>query len=60
MRAHVPALVDAGDNFRVVTLDDACAGMAFLGARSALLVECPWEAVLRTFPAPLFRHRYGM
>jgi hypothetical protein len=58
---HQPAPADGGgDNFRVVVLDDACVGMAFLGPRSALLVECPWENVLRTFPAPLFRHRYGM
>ena len=48
-----------GDNFRIISFDDACLGMSYLSPESVLLVECPWSQVLRNFPTPLFRHRYG-
>ncbi|KAK9825655.1 hypothetical protein WJX81_005809 [Elliptochloris bilobata] len=48
-----------GDNFRVLPLDEPCLHAGYLSPVSALLVEKSWDEVVKAFPPPLLRHRYG-
>jgi len=49
----------SSDIFRRGDFEDACLGMMYMDANKALLVECPWSRVLKTFPAPFYKLRYG-
>lgn len=48
-----------GDNFRVIHLMEPCLYMGYLSGSDAVLVENPWSEVVKTFPSPVLRHRYG-
>lgn len=49
-----------GVNGRVVTLQQPCLLAAYFKPGAAVLVERPWEEIMRALPAPLFRKRFGM
>ena len=48
-----------GTNARVLPLDSACLHCAFTSPCTAVLVEQAWSEVIKSFPEPLYRHRYG-
>lgn len=48
-----------GDNFRVIHLLEPCLFMGYLTGSDAVLVEKPWSEVVKGFPPPVLRHRYG-
>ena len=48
-----------GDNMRVVNLVEPCLYMGYVSSSAALLVEQPWAEVLKNFPPPVYKHRYG-
>ena len=48
-----------GTNARVLPLDSACLHCAFTSPCTAVLVEQSWSEVVKGFPEPLYRHRYG-
>ena len=57
-RAGAPA---AGDtNGRVIPLEHPCLFAGHIHAAAALLVERPWDSILRSLPPPLLRHRFGV
>ncbi|CAL5222772.1 g5185 [Coccomyxa viridis] len=53
------ALGRAGQNFRVFTLENPCLLCEYTSSKAVLLVERPWAEVMKAFPPPLYRHRYG-
>jgi len=57
-RAGVPAASDT--NGRVIPLDHPCLFAGHIHAAAALLVERPWDSILRSLPPPLLRHRFGL
>lgn len=58
--AAAAAAAGAGADGRVILLDHLCLFAGYIGADAALLVERPWDAILRALPPPLFRHRFGV
>jgi len=48
-----------GENVRVVNLVEPCLYMGYVSSSAALLVELPWAEVLKKFPAPMYKHRFG-
>ena len=47
-------------NGRVITLEHPCLFAGYTGAAAALLVERPWDSIMRALPPPLWRHRFGI
>ncbi|CAL8461915.1 g1446 [Coccomyxa elongata] len=48
-----------GANFRVLPLENPCLLCTYTSTNAALLVEKAWTEIMKTFPPPLYRHRYG-
>lgn len=48
-----------GVNGRVITLEQPCLLASYFKPGAALLVERPWEEIMRKLPAPLLRKRFG-
>ena len=57
-RAGVPTASDT--NGRVIPLEHPCLFAGHIDAAAALLVERPWDSILRSLPPPLLRHRFGV
>ena len=47
-------------NGRVIPLEHPCLFAGHINAAAALLVERPWDSILRSLPPPLLRHRFGV
>ncbi|GAX82503.1 hypothetical protein CEUSTIGMA_g9930.t1 [Chlamydomonas eustigma] len=48
-----------GRNGRVILLPDPCVYAGYLSSDAILVLEKPWEEVMKSFAPPLLRHRYG-
>jgi hypothetical protein len=47
-------------NGRIITLEHPCLFAGYIHAAAALLVERPWDSIMRALPPPLWRHRFGV
>lgn len=47
-------------NGRIITLEHPCLFAGYIQPHAALLVERPWESIMRALPPPLWRHRFGV
>eukprot|EP00898_Chlorokybus_atmophyticus_P002048 jgi/Chlat1/2844/Chrsp194S03000 len=46
-------------NFEIRAFRNPCLFLTFTEDKSVLVVDRPWRSVVRQFPPPLYRHRYG-
>lgn len=58
--APTAAAQAAGGNGRVIMLEHPCLFAGYFAAAVALLVERPWDSIMRALPPPLLRHRFGL
>ncbi len=49
-----------GSNGRVIALEQPCLFAAYFRPGTALLIERPWEAIMRALQPPLMRKRFGV
>jgi U3 small nucleolar RNA-associated protein 4 len=58
--AAVACASKTGSNGRIITLEHPCLFAGYIQPAAALLVERPWDSIMRALPPPLWRHRFGV